>query len=75
MFSEDTMGQLFWGLSGTRGTACPFAHGPEELAEITRIAWVPRAGGRHMVLLDVLANTNFTIVENLKNAMTWACDL
>ena len=23
---------------GTRGTACPFAHGPEELAEITRIA-------------------------------------
>ena len=30
--------------AGTRGTACPFAHGPEELAEISRIAGGPANG-------------------------------
>lgn len=30
---------------GTRGTACPFAHGPEELAEIARIVGMPKTSG------------------------------
>ena len=65
----DTMGHPFLGLSGTRGTACPFAHGPEELAEITRIAWVPK--GRWPPYGALGGNINFRIVEKLKNGITW----
>ena len=41
------------GVEGTRGTACPFAHGPEELAEITRIVGKSRIAGAVPMALNI----------------------